>query len=259
LPSWRKVCVTSPDPSGSLTTGIGPVGSLTAALPGDAPVAGLPPGNPGTPGGNGTTGGASGGGSGTGCTTTQSDLGLSCILDSISSTLVNLGTLPGAGTASPLGGLAPTLAGVVIDITGTLSNLGSLLSVSSLPLLSGGLPTTGLAGLAPGSTSNPTTPGGRGQTPSPTLGGLASVLNGVAATVGGVAPPSLPSLPLPAGGSVPTVPSFPVTTTTVPLPAPPTVGAPGTPTGGGSTTVPLPQLPVPLPTISIGGNGLILP
>jgi hypothetical protein len=249
------------DLSGSVTQRIGPTDSRSAALPGDAPVEGLPLGTPWTSGGNGTTGGGSGVGSGTGCTTTQSDLGLSCILDSISSSLVNLGTLPGAGTGSPLGGLAPTLAGVVSNITGTLSNLGSLVAVSSAPLPADGVPSVGLGGLVPGSTSSPTRPGGGGQTPSPTLSGLGAVLNGVAATVGGAAP-SLPSLPLPSGGSVPTVPSLPVTTTTLPLPAPPTVGAPGAP--GGSITVPLPPLPVPLPTltiggISIGGNTLILP
>jgi hypothetical protein len=250
--------------SGSLTQGIAPFQTLSYHSPVNLPVLALPVGAAGSAGsggsgsgGNGANGGGSGsgtGGGGAGCTASQGDLGLSCILDSLTSML---GSLQGNPTGA-LNGLVPTLSGVVADVTGALANLGSLLPTSSLPLPTTGLPTTGLGTL---SATVPAATGGRSPVPGTSVGGLTPVLNGIAAAVGGATgstTPSLPSLPLASGGgSTPTLPSLPITTPGGSLPAPPTVGTPGAPTSGGQTNinVPVPSLPVPVnpPVISIGG------
>ena len=187
-----------------------------------------------------------------GCATGQSDFGLSCILDSLTSILGNLENLQGNPTGA-LNGLMLTFSGI-IAVTGTLSNLTALRPTSGLPLLTSGLPATGAA---PVTGSIPASTGGRNGLPGQGAGGLNPVLNGVAAAVGGSTgstTPSLPSRPLPsAGGSAPGLPSLPVTAPGGSLPAPPT---PGTPSGRQSTVnVPIPTLPVPAdpPTISMGG------
>jgi len=245
--------------SGSLTKGIAPFQTLSYHSPVNLPVPSLPFGGSGLTGGTGTggTGGGTSGGTGTGtgsgCAATQGDLGLNCILETLTGLLSNLGSLQGDPTGG-LSALMPTLSSVVADVTGTLSDLGSLLPTSSLPLPATGLPT---AGTVTGSV--PASNGGRTQVPGPGVSALNPVLNGIAAAVGGSSgptTPSLPSLPLPsAGGSAPTLPSLPITTPGGSLPAPPTVGTPGAPSAGGGTNNPLPPLPVPVnpPSINIGG------
>ncbi len=253
--------------SGSLTKGIAPFQTLSYRSPVNLPVSSLPLGAGGSTGGTGTggtgtggtgtggTGGGTGTGTGSGCTANQSDLGLSCILETLTGLLSNLGSLQGDPTGA-LNGLMPTLSSVVADVTGTLSDLSSLLPTSSLPLPTAGLPT---AGTVTGSVASSN--GGRTQVPGPGVSALNPVLNGIAAAVGGSSgptTPSLPSLPLPsAGGTAPALPSLPITTPGGSLPAPPAVGTPAAPSAGGGTNinVPLPPLPVPVnpPTINIGG------
>jgi hypothetical protein len=213
--------------SGALTQGIAPLQWLTdgtGTLSGTSvqgTLADLP--GAGTSGTGTRTGSGSGSGVGltSGCTGTQSDLGLGCILDSLTTALGNVGTL--SNPTGSLGGLVPSLGGVLTDVSGTLGNLSSLMPISSLP--SGGIPGSGLSGL--GAT--------------------------------GGSSPSLPSLPLPSsgGGSVPGLPSLPVTKTGGGTPAPPTVTTTTNPATGGTTTVtvPLPALPVPVntPPVSVGG------
>jgi hypothetical protein len=154
---------------GSLTQGIAPFASLTSEPFGNLPLGGLPGrgGGTGTGGGgigNGTVGGGGGGGGGggvTGCTSGSSGLDLTCILSGLTGVLGNLGSLTGNNPGSMLSGLVPTLTGVVTDVTGTLQNLTSLLPIASLPLPSGGIPTTVLAGSGGGPvTGVPSTTGG---------------------------------------------------------------------------------------------------
>ena len=197
-------------------------------------------------------------GTGSGCAANQSDLGLGCILDSLTSLLGNLGSLQGEPMGA-LNGLMPTLSSVVADVTDMLSDLSSLLPTSSLPVPTAGLPTTGLG---PVTGSVPASNGGRTQVPGPGVSALTPVLNGIAAAAGRVGgstgPGNLPSLPLSStGGPAPALPGLPITTPGGSLPAPPTVGTPSAPsTGGGTNTnIPFPSLPVPVnpPTIKIGG------
>ncbi|HWD55870.1 MAG TPA: hypothetical protein VG346_12145 [Acidimicrobiales bacterium] len=239
--------------SGSLTQGIAAFPTLTSEPLQNLPVAdlpGLPVTSTGT-GGTGTGGtgpggtNPGGGGTGTGCGTSSSDLGLTCILQSLTSALGNLGSLSGGNLLS---GLVPTLTGVVSDVTGTLEDLTSLLPIASLPAPTGG-GTTVLAGAAASA-------GTGSSATSPLVSALSPLLNGVAALAGGAlgsSAPSLPSLPLSSGGTS-SVPSLPVTTTSGSLPAAPTVTTPSSGSSGGSDTinVPLP-LPITVPTISIGG------
>jgi hypothetical protein len=245
---------------GSLTQGIAPFASLTSEPLGNVPVGNLPGlggSGSGTGGGgigNGTVGGGSGGGGGgggglTGCTGGSNGLDLNCILSGLTGALTNLGSL--TGDPSGVGALMPTLTGVVTNVTGTLQNLTSLLSIASLPLPGGGLPTTVLAAGGGPVTGVPATTGG---TPSnPVLGALAPVLNTVGSATGalGSTGTSIPSLPLPTTTGV-----------TVPGVTPSGSGTPTTSTSttstssGGSTTVAVP-LPAPLPvstqTITVGG------
>ena len=202
-------------------------------------------------GGAGTGGGT---GTGSGCAANQSDLGLGCILDTLTGLLGDLGSLQGEPTGA-LNGLMPTLSSVVADVTGMLSNLGSLLPTSSLPVPTAGLPTTGLG---PVTGSVPASNGGRTQVPGPGVSALNPVLNGIAAAVGGSSGPSEPPsrrcrCRRPAARRL-TLPGLPITTPGGSLPAPPTVGTPSAPsTGGGTNTnIPLPSLPVPVnpPTIN---------
>lgn len=260
--------------SGSLTEGIAPFTTLTSEPLQNLPVVGLP-GLPSTSsgtdtgtgtgtvtgggtdnGGGGTTGGGTG--NGTGCSSGSSDLGLTCILDSLTSALSNLGSLSGGNGGNLLGGLVPSLTGVVSDVTGTLQDLSSLLPIASLPAPTGSGGTTVLAGATnPVSTGSASTTGSGSSSPSPVVSALAPVLNGVSALAGGVLGSSAPSIPsLPLGGltgGTASVPSLPTTPTGSSTPAP-TVSTPSAPTSGGSNTinVPLP-LPITLPTISIGG------
>ena len=258
--------------SGSLTQGIAPFQTLSYHSPVNLPVPALPLGAAGSTGGSGSggtggtggtgTGGGTttGGGTGTGsgCAASQSDLGLTCILDTLTGLLGNLGSLQGDPTGA-LNGLMPTLSSVVADVTGTLSNLSSLLPTSSLPLPDGGAP-DGWAGVGdrvragidrradPGARAGcqRTRPGAerhrrrRGRVVGPDHA-LASRRCRCSST----------------GGSAPTLPSLPITTPGGSLPAPPTVGTPSAPSTGGGTNIniPLPSLPVPVnpPTINIGG------
>lgn len=230
---------------GSLTQGIAPFASLTSQPLGNLPVGRLPglggTGGSGTGGtGNGTVDGGSGGGTPTapapGCS-----LDLNCILTGLTSTLSNLGSLTGDGGS---GTLLDSLDGVVTDVTGTLQYLTALLPIASLPLPTGGIPTTVLAGTGSGGvpvTSAPATTGG-GST-NPVVSALAPVLNTVGSVtdaLGSTGTPS-PSLPLP-------------TTTGVTTSTPTSSDS----SSGGSTTVNVP-LPLPLSdtstttTITIGG------
>ncbi len=211
--------------SGSLTRGIAGLQWLTdgtGGLPGSSvqgTLADLP--------GGGTSGTGSGDGSGaglgttppvgtdpgSGCTATQSDLGLNCMFDSLTATLDTLANDP----TGQLDGLAPTLTGILTDVTGTLADLSSLLPTSSLPLPSGGIPASGLPG--PG-TLSAGLPGSStataGSSPLSGGGGLTSLLNGVTAAAagatGGSTSPSLPSLPLSPSSGGSALPSLPVTT-----------------------------------------------
>ncbi len=165
--------------SGSLTQGIAPFATLTSEPLANLPVVSLPTqpstssvtGTDGTDNGGttGGTGGDNGGGGGTttggttGCASGTNDLGLTCILDSLTSALSNLGSLSGGGDpANLLTNLVPSLSGVVTDVTGTLQNLTSLLPIASLPVTGGGTGgTTVLAGAAsPLTTGSPSTTGG---------------------------------------------------------------------------------------------------
>lgn len=237
---------------GSLTKGVAPFASLTSLPLGNLPVNGLP-GLGGTGnGGNGTVGGGGGGGNGTvlpptpstnGCT--SSGLDLNCILTNLTGVLTNLSTLTGGGPGGSINGLVPTLDGVVTDITGTLTNLTSLLPIASLPLPSGGLPTTVLAGNGGGVTTG--VPATTGSSPSdPVVSALAPVLSTVGSVTGalGSTGTSIPSLPLPVSTTTATtVPSGLSTGTVAPTT---TITTPTT------LNVPLP-LPVSTPTITIGG------
>ena len=251
---------------GSLTKGIAPFASLTSEPLGNFPVGNLP-GLGGTGSGTGGGGGGTGngtvaptpppsgsvGGQPTGCTGVgSSGLDLDCILSGLTGVLTNLGSI--TGNPGSVNGLVPTLTGVVTNMTGTLENLTSLLSIASLPLPSGGIPTTVLAGTGTGGgpvTSAPATTGGT--TSNPVLSALAPVLNTVGSVTSGLG----------STGTSILSPSLPTTTgVTVPGVSPSTTGTPTTSTpssgssSGGSTTVNVP-LPAPLPagtpTITIGG------
>ena len=122
--------------SGSLTQGASPLqwltsqtGSVPATLD-DLSSAGTSTGS-GSAAGDGS-GTGSGLGTGIGCTPTTTDLGLGCVLGGLTSALGNVGTLPSDPTET-LGILAPTLTGVVTNLTGTLAELGSLIPIASLP------------------------------------------------------------------------------------------------------------------------------
>ena len=245
--------------SGPLTQGIAPLEWLTdgaGALPGTSvqgTLADLP--GVGSSGTGSGTGSGVGDGSGSDCTATQSDFGLGCILDSLTAALGNLGTLSNDPTGL-LDGLVPTLTGVLTDVTGTLADLSSLMPISSLPLPSGGIPTSGLPGLGSLSAGLPG-PGGAGSSLSGG-GGLTSLLNGVTAAAagatGGSTSSSLPSLPLSSSGGGSGLPSLPVTTSGGSTSTVTTTTDPAT--GGTTTTVtvPLPALPLPsTPPVSVGG------
>ncbi len=186
--------------SGSLTQAAAPLQWLTSAdgsMP--APVADLADVTT-TSGSGGDAGAGSGSGAGSGCTPTTTDLGLGCVLGSLTTALGNVGTLPSDPTEE-LGSLAPGLTGVVSDVTGTLADLGSLLPIASLPLPAGGLPSLGLPGLSALDASLPTSLG----TPTSLLSGtgaITSLLEGVtAAATGGTSGST--------GSTVPTLPSLP--------------------------------------------------
>ncbi len=91
--------------------------------------------------------GSGGLGLGLGCTT-ESDMGVGCILGSVTSVLGGLGRCL-ERSDSVVDELLPSLNGVVSDVTGTLSDLGALLPIGSLP--TAGLPTAVLEELGLGS------------------------------------------------------------------------------------------------------------
>jgi hypothetical protein len=270
-------------PSGSLTQGIAPFATLTSEPLANLPVVSLPtqPGTSSVTGSDGTDNGGTGtgstggtgdnGGSGgtttgglTGCASGTSDLGLTCILDSLTSALSNLGSLGslsgGGDPTNVLTNLMPSLSGVVTDVTGTLQNLTSLLPIASLPSGGGTGGTTVLAGAAsPLTTGSPSTTGGGASNAatSPIVSALSPVLNSVAAVAGGVtgSTPSLPSLPLASSGGTSSIPSLPVQSSSGSTPAAPTVTTSGSSSGTSNTiNVPIPvPLPIDTPTVSIGG------
>ncbi len=229
---------------GSLTEGIAPFASLTSDPFGNLPVNGLPgvggsgagKGRGGA--GNGTAGGGSGGGGLTGCVSGSSGLDLNCILSRLTGALTNLGSLTGGNPGTMVNGLVPTLSDVVTDVTGTLQNLTTLLPIASLPLPSGGIPTTLLAGSGGGPTTGiPGTSGGAGS--NPVVSALSPVLNTVGPATGALG----------TGTSIPALPSPATTGTTVPSLTTP---GPTTAPSSGSSTANVP-VPVNTPTITIGG------
>jgi hypothetical protein len=258
--------------SGPLTRGIAAFQTLMGDPSTNLPVTTLSLGGFGIPGATGTAGagtaGVGGGGVATGCTSAQGALGVSCILDDLTSILGGLGTAESI-PSSPLDGLAPTLA--VSEVTGTLSYLNSLVPVTGLPttglpttglptgLPTGGLTTTGLPPTVLGllAASVPATAGGGSSAPLPGAAALAQALSGVGGSPGGSTTTStVPSLPLPpTGATVPSVPSLPVTTPSGSLPAPATVTTPSS-SGSSTVNVPLPALPVPVSTPTISGGGI---
>ncbi len=274
--------------SGSLTQGIAPFATLTSEPLANLPVVSLPTqpstspvtgsdgtdnggtgtGSTGGTGDNGGSGGTTTGGTTTGCASGTSDLGLTCILDSLTSALSNLGSLGSlSGTGGPtnlLTDLVPSLSGVVTDVAGTLQNLNSLLPIASLPATGGGTGgTTVLAGAtSPLTTGSPSTTGaGSSAGTNPIVSALSPVLNTVAGVAGGATgSPSLPSLPLGSSGGTSSIPSLPVQSSSGSTPAAPTVPTnTGSSSSGSSGTtntinVPIPvPLPINTPTISIGG------
>ena len=133
-------------PSGALVQGVDPLHWLTTSRSGNVLVSS--PAASDLPGVGGLGSGSGSGGLGLGCTT-QGDLGVDCIVSSLTGALGNLG----AASSDPTGvvdELVPSLDGVVTDVTGTLSDLGALLPIRSLP--TAGLATAVLEalGLAPG-------------------------------------------------------------------------------------------------------------
>ena len=203
--------------SGSLTENAAPLQWLTSqsgSLPEStaATFTDLPGGGT-TDGGTGDDAGAGAAATGSVCAVTT-DLGLGCVLGSVTTALGNVGTLPSDPTEE-LSSLVPALDGVVTDVSGTLANLSSLLPISSLPLPAGGLPALGLPAI-------PGVPGlgglgglgalgsglsGQGGVTGTLLSGtVTSLLDGVTSAVAGsggsgATSPSLPSLPLGGSGS----------------------------------------------------------
>lgn len=249
---------------GSLTNGIAPFASLTSEPLGNLPVGTFPgQGGGSTTGsgggglGNGTLnsgGGGPGGSVPTGCSSSTSALDLNCMLSGLTGSLSNLGSLTGGSDpVTLLNGLVPSLDGVETDVTGTLQNLTALLSITSLPLSSGSVPTTVLAGTGPVTSAPATTDS---SSSNPVVSALAPVLNTVGSVTGslGSTGTTIPSLPLsPTTGT--TLPSLPLSTSsgTNTSTGSTTTTSSGSSTSS-STTVNVP-LPVPLdsPTVSIGG------
>ncbi len=173
--------------SGSLTQSAAPLQWLTSQT-GSLPATLADLSSAGTSAGSGSGAGdgsglGSGLGTGIGCTPTTTDLGLGCVLGGLTTALGNVGTLPSDPTET-LGSLAPTLTGVVTNLTGTLADLGSLIPLASLPLPAGGIPSLGLPGLSALDSVLPATAG----TPSSLLsgtGGIAALLDGVTAAASG--------------------------------------------------------------------------
>ncbi len=279
--------------SGSLTQNAAPLQWLTAqsGTPGatTGTLADLSGAGSGSDTGAGASAGSgAGSGNGSGCTATTSDLGLGCVVGSLTSALGSVGTLPSDPTEE-LSTLVPSLTDVITDVTGTLADLGSLMPITSLPLPAGGLPSLGLPGLA----GLPGLPGLGGLGGIPGLGTVGSGLPGVSGTgtsllsgtgaitalldgvtaaatgaTGGTGTTSttIPSLPIvgSGSGSGSLVPSLPVTASAGGKATTPAGSASGGTTSGSTTststttttvTVPLPALPLPVstPPVSVGG------
>jgi hypothetical protein len=283
--------------SGSLTQNAAPLqwlmsqsGSVPESTP--ATLTDLPGGGTtGTGSGDGAVAGAGAAATGSVCAVTT-DLGLGCVLGSVTTALGNVGTLPSDPTEE-LGSLVPSLTGVVTDVSGTLANLNALLPISSLPLPAGGIPSLGLPAIAgvPGLGGlgglGSGLSGQGGVTGTLLSGTVSSLLDGVTSAVAGATgsagsgstSPSLPSLPLGGSGSaslVPGLPSLPVTASAGGKASTPSGSASGSAHSGGTTTtstsststttttmtpatttvtVPLPSLPVPVsaPPVTVGG------
>ena len=138
-------------PSGALAQGGDPLQWLTTSGSGNVSVAGSPATASDQPG-LGAVGSGSGLlGLGLGCTT-ESDLGVGCILGSVTSALGGLGSASSDPTVV-VDELLPSLNGVVSDVTGMLSDLGALLPIGSLP--TAGLPPAVLEELGLGSLLGP--------------------------------------------------------------------------------------------------------
>ncbi len=261
-------------PSGALAQGGDPLQWLTTSGSGNVSVAGSPATASDQPG-LGAVGSGSGLlGLGLGCTT-ESDLGVGCILGSVTSALGGLGSASSDPTVV-VDELLPSLNGVVSDVTGMLSDLGALLPIGSLPtaglppavleelglgsLLGPGTGSGGLASLTPLGSSlgalGSIGSGGADSLPGSTAGlgaaGGASSTTGSLSSAGGSssgehssAPSGSVSSSASAGKSTTTTSTSTTTTTTKPS---------GSGSSGTTVTVPLPSLPLPsTPPVSVGG------
>ena len=253
-------------PSGGFAHGVDPLHWLTTSGSDNVALAGAPATVTDLPG----LGGAGSGGLSLGCTT-QSGLGVGCIVGSVTSVLGSLGS----ASSDPTGALAelvPSLSGVVSDVTGTLSDLGALLPIGSVPTV--GLPPAvldelGLSSLGSlssslGSLSSIGT-GGPQTLSGSTPGALEPALNGILAAAGAAASSTEGSLSSAGGSSTglpATAPSGSVSSSASAGRSTATSSTSTTtttkPAGGGSSgttvTVPLPALPLPsTPPVSVGG------
>jgi hypothetical protein len=260
-------------PSGSLAQSTDPLQWLTTSGSNNLAVSDAPATVLNLPGlGSGS------GGLGLGCAT-PSDLGVGCLLGSVTTVLGTIGSGSNDPTAV-VDDLLPSLSGVVSDVTGTLSDLGTLLPIGSLP--TAGLPTAVLEELGLGTGSGLGSlgslgsslgslgsigAGGAGSVPGSTAGSLDPALNGILAAAGAtkssaagsVSSAGGPSsgrsgLPVAApSGSVSSAPSGRSTTTTSSSTTT-TTSPSGRGSSGTTVTVPLPGLPLPsTPPVSVGG------
>jgi hypothetical protein len=262
-------------PSGSLAQSTDPLQWLTTSGSNNLAVSDAPATVLNLPGlGSGS------GGLGLGCAT-PSDLGVGCLLGSVTTVL---GTI-GSGSSDPtavVDELLPSLSGVVSDITGTLSDLGALLPIGSLP--TAGLPTAVLEELGLGSGAGSGLgslgslgsslgslgsigAGGAGSVPGSTAGALDPALNGILAAAGATTSSAAGSVSSAGGpssghsGLPVTAPSGSVSsaasgrsTTTTSSSTTTTTSPSGRGSSGTTVTVPLPGLPVPsTPPVSVGG------
>ncbi len=191
--------------------GSGPLQWLTAGS-GSRPLAAVTGAGGDVPGGatgdGESDGNGTGSGVGAGCIATTADLGLGCVLGSLTTTL-GRGSLPAD----------PSLAGMITIMSGELANLSSLLPVASRPLPPGGLSAAGIPGLvALLATGAPGAPG---------VGDVATLLGGATGSIA----PSLTALPVGSGGSGSGVGGVTIAGTSVP-------GLPGASSGGSAATPP---------------------
>jgi hypothetical protein len=259
-------------PSGALAQGGDPLQWLTTSGSDNVSVVGSPATVSDQPG-LGAVGSGSGLlGLGLGCTT-ESDLGVGCVLGGVTSALGGLGSASSDPTVV-VDELLPSLNGVVSDVTGTLSDLGALLPIGSLPtaglppavleelglgsLLGSGTGSGGLASLTPLGSSlgalGSIGSGGADSLPGSTAGlgaaGGASSTTGSLSSAGGSSSGEHSSTP---SGSVSSPASVGKSTTTTSTTTTTTKPS-GSGSSGTTVTVPVPSLPLPsTPPVSVGG------